>query len=108
MRFMNGPTETDNLNVTIAAGTTLTFTNLSNNVPHTVTFPILGQAPPPGPPNQPAAGGATYDGTALVNSGVIPPGGTFNLTFTKAGTFAHYCLFHDGPEGMTGTVTVTP
>ena len=108
MRYMNGPTETDNLNVTIAVGTTLTFTNLSNNVPHTVTFPIAGQAPPSGPPSQPAAGGSTYDGTALVNSGVIPPGGTFNLTFTKAGTFNYYCLFHDDDEGMVGTVTVTP
>jgi plastocyanin len=108
MRFLNGPSESDNLSVTVASGTTLTFTNLSNNVPHTVTFPAVGASPPPGPPNQPASGGPTYDGTALVNSGVIPPGGTFNLTFTKAGTFQYYCLFHDDDEGMMGTVTVTP
>jgi plastocyanin len=68
----------------------------------------VGASPPAGPPNQPAAGGPTYDGTALVNSGVIPPGGTFNLTFTKAGTFEYYCLFHDDDEGMMGTVIVTP
>ncbi len=108
MRFMNGPTEVDNLNVSIPVGTTLTFTNLSNNVPHTVTFPAVGASPPPGPPGQPGSGGSTYDGTTLVNSGVIPPGGTFNLTFTAAGTFPFYCLFHDDDEGMVGSVTVTP
>ncbi len=77
MRFMDGPTMVDDLNVTVAAGTTLTFKNLSNNVPHTVTFPAAGQSPPPGPPFQPAAGGSTYDGTSPVNSGVIPPGGSY-------------------------------
>jgi plastocyanin len=108
MRFMDGPTMVDNLNVTIPVGTTLTFKNLSNNVPHTVTFPAAGQTPPPGPPFQAAVGGSTYDGTALVNSGVIPPGGQYQLTFTATGTFTYYCLFHDDDEGMIGTVTVTP
>jgi plastocyanin len=106
MRFMDGPTMVDNLNITIATGTTLTFKNLSNNVPHTVTFPPAGASPPPGPPFQPAVGGATYDGTALASSGVIPPGGSYALTFTAAGTFKFFCLFHDGAEGMVGTVTV--
>ncbi len=108
MRYMNDATVGDNLNVTVKVGTTLTFTNRSNNVPHTVTFPALGQSPPEGPPFQPAAGGTSYDGKSLVNSGVIPPGGTFNLTFTAPGTFKYYCLFHDDDEGMVGSVTVTP
>lgn len=108
MRFMDGPTMVDNLNVTVAAGTMLTFKNLSNNVPHTVTFPAAGQSPPAGPPFQAAAGGSSYDGTSLASSGVIPPGGSYTLTFTKAGTFKYYCLFHDDAEGMVGTVTVTP
>jgi plastocyanin len=108
MRFMDGPMEGDNLHSTIHVGTTLTFTNLSNNVPHTVTFPIAGQQPAAGPPDRPASGGNSYDGTQAVNSGVIPPGGAFKLTFTAAGTFTYYCLFHDGSEGMIGTVTVTP
>jgi plastocyanin len=108
MRFMDGPTMVDNLNTTIAVGSSLTFSNRSNNVPHTVTFPPAGQQPAAGPPDRPASGGTTYDGTATVNSGVIPPGGSFTLTFTKAGTFNYYCLFHDGAEGMMGTVTVTP
>jgi plastocyanin len=108
MRFLAGPTLVDDQSVTVPVGTTLTFKNLSNNVPHTVTFPALGASPPEGPPFQAGSGGSTYDGSALVNSGPIGPGGTFHLTFTKAGTFPYYCLFHDDEEGMMGTVTVTP
>jgi plastocyanin len=108
MRYLVGPTLVDDQNVTIPVGTTLTFVNRSNNVPHTVTFPALGQQPPEGPPFQAATGGNTYDGSALVNSGVVSPGGSFKLTFTKAGTYPYYCLFHDDAEGMVATVTVTP
>jgi plastocyanin len=106
MRFLNS-TELGSqpLRVSIPVNGTLTWTNQSNNSPHTVSFPIAGQTPPPGPPDGPAAGGSTYDGTAFVNSGVIPPGGTYSLTFTRAGTYNYYCLFHAG-EGMTGTVVV--
>jgi len=105
LRFLD---ETDfNANDTIPVGTTLTWTNESNNVPHTVTFPALGQPPPPGPPDQvPPSGGSTYDGTMLTNSGVMKPGTSYSLTFTKPGTYTYYCLFHDGPAGMIGTVTV--
>ncbi len=105
MRFLDG-TNTDP-NITVTAGATVTWTNGSNNVPHTVTFPPLGQQPPAGPPDKvPPSGGPTYDGTSLVNSGVMPPGKSYTLTFTKRGTFTYYCLFHDGPTGMIGTVTV--
>ncbi len=106
MRFMNDTSlGSQPLNVTIPVGTTLTWTNQSNNAPHTVSFPIAGQAVPPGPPDRPAAGGATYDGTAFTSSGLIPPGGSYSLKFTAAGTYTYYCLFHS-PEGMIGTVTV--
>jgi len=108
MRFLAGPSLVDDQSVTVPVGTTITFKNLSNNVPHTVTFPALGASPPPGPPFQRGSGGSSYDGTALVNSGPIPPGGTYRLTFTKSGTFPYYCLFHDDDEGMMATVTVTP
>jgi plastocyanin len=108
MRYLAGPTLVDDQSVTIASGTTLTFKNMSNNVPHTVTFPAVGGSLPSGPPFQAGTGGTTYDGTALVNSGVIAPGASYTLTFTKAGTFPYYCLFHNGAEGMVGTVTVTP
>jgi plastocyanin len=106
VRFLDSSNAGSN-NVTVSAGTTITWTNESNNVPHTITFPPLGQQPPAGPPDQiPPSGGATYDGTTLTNSGVLPPGKSYSLTFTKAGTYPYYCLFHDGPTGMIGTVTV--
>lgn len=105
LRYLDGPNT--NANVTVPVGTTLTWTNISNNVPHTVTFPVAGQGPPPGSPDLvPPSGGSTYDGSVLTNSGVMPPGKSYSLTFTKAGTFTYYCLFHDGPSGMIGTVTV--
>lgn len=102
VRFLHGTTL--DATTTIPVGTTLTWHNISQ-FPHTVTFPIAGQPAPPGDPAQPATGGTTYDGTALVNSGVIAPGASFALTFTKAGTYTYYCLFHDD-EGMIGTVVV--
>jgi plastocyanin len=106
LRYLDSTDATSN-NITIPAGTTITWTNESNNVPHTVTFPAAGQPPPAGPPDQvPPSGGSAYDGTTLTNSGVMPPGKSYSLTFTAAGTFRYYCLFHDGPAGMIGTVTV--
>jgi plastocyanin len=107
MRFLAGPTLVNDQSVTVPVGTTITFKNMSNNVPHTVTFPALGGSLPSGPPFQAGTGGHTYDGTALVNSGPIAPGGSFTLTFMKAGTFPYYCLFHDDDEGMIAKVTVT-
>ncbi|MDE2483540.1 MAG: hypothetical protein KGN02_15295 [bacterium] len=105
MRFLDDTTATST--ITIPLGTTVTWTNEANNAPHTVTFPALGQQPPAGPPDQvPPAGGSTYDGSALANSGVMPPGKSYTLTFTKTGTYTYYCLFHDGPTGMIGTVVV--
>lgn len=104
MRFLDGTTASS-ANITIPVGTTVTWTNESNNVPHTVTFPVAGQQPPAGD-TLPPSGGSTYDGSTLTNSGVMPPGTSYSLTFTKAGTYAYYCLFHDGATGMIGTVTV--
>jgi plastocyanin len=108
MRFLYGPKAVDKLLTTIHVGTTLTFKNLSNNVPHTVTIPAAGSQPPAGPPFQAPSGGNTYDGKSLVNSGPLAPGITFAVKFTAVGTFPFYCLFHDGPEGMEGTITVIP
>jgi plastocyanin len=105
VRFLDD--KTINSSITVAVGTTLTWTNQSNNVPHTVTFPAAGQPPPSGPPEKvPPSGGPNYDGSTLANSGVMTPGQNYSLTFTKAGTYTYYCLFHDGPTGMIGTVTV--
>jgi plastocyanin len=108
MRFLDGPKEVDKLKTTIHVGTTLTFKNLSNNVPHTVTIPAAGKGPPAGPPFQAPSGGNTYDGKTLVNSGPLPPGISFAVTFTAVGKFPFYCLFHDGNEGMEGEIDVIP
>lgn len=98
--------------ITIPVNTTVTWVNESNNEPHTVTFPIAGQPLPPlpGDPFTPPIGGSTYDGSAITNSGpfgsaVGLPSNTYSLTFTKAGTFKYFCLFHDA-FGMEGTVIV--
>lgn len=106
LRFLNG----DRVNattVTIPVGTTLTWTNMSNNEPHTVTLPQAGQPLPPlpGDPFTPPMGGSSYDGSQVTNSGVINPGQSYSLTFTKAGTYPYVCLFHDD-VGMIGTVVV--
>lgn len=104
MRFVTAPTQTMGA-ITVAVGTTVVWTNQANNVPHNVYFPIVGGQPPQGPPGIAGNGAATYDGTAIANSNVLAPGQSYSLTFTQAGTFKYYCLFHDD-EGMTGTVIV--
>jgi plastocyanin len=92
--------------VTIPVGTTLTWENVSNNEPHTVTFPKAGHLPPPGKnPFAPPSGPSVYDGTQLTNSGPLFPGQAYSLTFSAKGTFTYYCLFHY-PLGMIGTVIV--
>lgn len=100
-------TNVDDSTVTVPVGAMVTWTNQSNNAPHTVTFPVAGQPLPtlPGDPFTPPMGGSTYDGTQVTNSGVIGMGQSYSLTFTKAGTYVYYCLFHDG-EGMAGTIVV--
>jgi len=92
--------------VKIPVGTTLTWFNLSDNEPHTVTFPKPGHLPPPNKdPFAPPSGGSVYDGTHLTNSGPLFPGQSYSLTFAIKGTFTYYCLVHY-PLGMIGTVTV--
>ncbi len=105
-RFL-ADTNVDDSTITIPAGTTVSWTNQSNNAPHTITFPAAGQPLPalPGDPFTPPMGGSTYDGTQVTNSGVLQPGQTYSLTFTRAGTYVYYCLFHD-QEGMQGTIVV--
>jgi plastocyanin len=106
LRFLSGPSLSDT-SVTIAAGQTVTWTNQSNNEPHTVTIAPVGATFPTLNPFGPATGGNIYDGTTLVNSGVLMPGQSFSLQFTKPGTYTYHCIFHDDTENMIGTVTVT-
>ena len=94
--------------VTIHAGATVTWTNQSNNAPHTVTVAPVGAAFPTLNPFSPPSGGNVYDGTTLVNSGVLGPTQSFSLKFTTVGTYTYHCIFHDDTENMIGTVIVTP
>jgi plastocyanin len=86
----------------IRPGDTVTW-SFTWDEPHSVTF---GQ--PQGDPTAPAASNtATYDGTGVVNSGLVfpTPGqeSTFSVTFTKTGSFDYYCVIH---PAMTGKVVV--
>lgn len=105
-------------NMTIKAGTVLTFVNETTNEPHTVTILPAGQTELPaalGPDpaiNAVAYPGITpFDGTKLVNSGslVRAPGApfAFKVRFTKAGQFFYACIYHDN-SGMDGRITVLP
>ncbi|MEO8285872.1 MAG: plastocyanin/azurin family copper-binding protein [Chloroflexota bacterium] len=122
--------------VTLNEGDSIVWKFNSGNEPHTVTF--LGPVKDPGAPVIPdpaattpvgappklllnpvhvnPAGGTTYDGTELTNSGIaaadIPGPKEYKLTFTKAGSYDYLCMLHatilpDGTlAGMVGKVVV--
>jgi len=92
MRFINP-------SVTIHVGSTVTFENNGMAAPHTVTFG-------PEQPNifVPYGDPAHFTGQQL-NSGILLPGSSFKVTFTKAGTYRYVCGLHDY-LGMVGTVKV--
>jgi plastocyanin len=71
-------------NITVPAGSTVTWVQNGNN-PHTTT---------------------SYDG--LWDSGIIQggSGGSFSFTFNEPGTYEYFCMPHEN-QGMVGTVTVT-
>lgn len=104
-RFLDAPSLAGGT-VTIPAGTMLTWTNLSSNELHTVTFGVAGQPFPHLDPFSPPSGGPAYDGSTLTNSGILAPGQTYSLTFTKPGTYTYHCLLHDDGANMIGTVVV--
>ena len=91
---------------TVPVGSTVTWTNASNNEPHNVVFAPVGQPFPTLDPFAPASGGNVYDGTQLVDSGVLLPGQSVSYTFPKAGTYQYHCTFHDDTENMIGTLIV--
>jgi plastocyanin len=81
--------------------------------PHSVTFVPSGSPAPnvetddsltfPTPPTGP------YDGTTLVNSGVLPLGAAttvqkFSMSFSKPGAYTYYCVLH---PNMIGKLQVT-
>jgi plastocyanin len=67
--------------VTVAAGTTVTWTN-HDDIPHTVV---------------------SADDPTAFKSKVMDTDEKFSYTFTKAGTFTYFCSIH--PK-MTGTIVV--
>jgi plastocyanin len=66
--------------VSVTAGTTITWTN-KDAIGHTVT-----------------------SDTGLFDSGTVAASGTYQYTFSTAGTFSYHCKIH---PGMTASVTVT-
>ena len=63
----------------VAVGATVTWTN-SDAIAHTSTSDAAGW-----------------------DSGIVPPGGQFSVSFPTAGTFHYHCAIH---PGMIGTVVV--
>jgi len=96
---------------TVSVGQAVRWSWADTREPHTVTFFPPGQSAPapgsdptlfaPSPPKGP------YDGTTLVNSGLVPQGPVavppFEMTFAKPGTFNYTCVIH--PQ-MVGSVVV--
>jgi plastocyanin len=94
MRFLRG-------SVTVPVGGSVTFVNPGMLAPHTVTF----GAEPPGPAVFAPSGDPTSYAGGDLNSGILEPGSTFTVTFTKAGTYPYLCALHDD-MGMVGRVLV--
>lgn len=101
----------------ISTGDTVKWTTTSDT-PHTVTFgtqvnPIMtfGQNTGFNPAAALPSGGPTYSGgdanSGLIDdSGELPGGTSFSLTFTKAGTYTYVCLLHSD-QGMAGSIVVS-
>jgi len=94
----------------VRTGDTVQWTNNSPFEIHTVTFLAGGQLPDLILPNgqvNPAvgapSGGNTQSGNPT-NSGILEPGATYSLTFSKAGSYPYICAVHG--ELHTGVITV--
>lgn len=96
--------------VAIKVGQTVTWTDHSSWLPHTVSFnpPFASEAEPGALAPVGAKSGSRFAG-GVAHSGIFgpsPPLATdkFSLTFTKAGKYPYICLLH---PGMAGTVDVS-
>jgi plastocyanin len=85
--------------VTIKAGTTVHWSNLGPSAHTTVSDAGLWNS---GTLANPSGGGGYAGGNS--------PGGTFDFTFTQAGTYSYQCSLHPPSlyPNFTGTITVTP
>lgn len=80
--------------VTVKVGTKVEWKDVDANAPHTVT-----------------AADGSFDSSPdcpADTSKCLTSGGTYDFTFTKAGTFAYYCKLHGtaAGQGMAGKITV--
>ena len=96
IKMGDAPPMYEPVNVTIKAGETVEWLN-NGGVVHSVTA-VPGDASSPKDVALPM-GAATFD------SGFMPPGGTFDYTFTVPGTYRYFCVPHE-KLGMVGTVVV--
>jgi plastocyanin len=96
---------------TVSVGQKVRWSWDETREPHSVTFLAPGQtAPDPGSDTSlfaPTPPTGAYDGSMLVNSGLMPLGPDavppFEMTFSKAGTYSYVCVIH--PQ-MVGTIDV--
>ncbi|RKP51470.1 hypothetical protein D7Z26_16910 [Cohnella endophytica] len=99
--------------VIVSEGDSISWTNLSPYEPHWVTFNkpadlnMLTEKGEFNPKLMPPAGGKEFDGTAFTNSGILMNAQSYNLKFTKAGTYTYECYLHSGSM-MRATVIVVP
>ncbi len=97
--------------VTVGTGTEVTW-EMAGPEPHSVTFVSSGSPTPPSLETDPSLilptpATAPFDGTAFVNSGVVPLGKNvvrFSMSFSKPGRYTYFCVVH--PQ-MVGSVTVS-
>jgi plastocyanin len=93
--------------VSVKVGETVTWTNESPYMPHTVSFqpPFAGPTDPNAFLPAGTRSGASYEG-GIAHSGILGPApapGSFSLRFAKPGTYRYVCILH---PRMSGTVDV--
>jgi plastocyanin len=115
LRFLPGDLE-------VRVGDSVSFPVRDPHEIHSVTFyDSAGEVPPfivpeeqaGGPPNliiphaAPAGGTEVSDPKTFYNSGILGPDQSYTFKFTAPGEYTYVCMIH-APQGMVGTITVSP